>query len=345
MKSHGNKYIRVIIVAIMFSCQIYGQNIDYCYYLSAYQNDDWPTDILFEKIDLNSKSIINSVPIRLTGELQAKNPIPLSLRNQTIYFISTINGLPAKNCEYLNRRVANYAILNTDGVLIQQGQMPYFQILDYKILARGMVEINYSDSLGMNSWGNLSIINGATPHVNFTRRAVFDSINYPTISNFRYMNKIIGSNSLLYWVDNYSGRYILKLNYEQRILIDSLKIDSTNTSNHIIGIGNGDSVIYSFYLNYNIVGGPESTRKTSVDSSYLKLFRISDFSFIDSIPINNPANDSDIVGNSNGPCDRIGPYFVYYFFNGEDYRYFSSAMLFIFDTRTNEARWLRVGWR
>jgi len=66
---------------------------------------------------------------------------------------------------------------------------------------------------------------------------------------------------------------------------------------------------------------------------------------MESLAIQYPNSDSGYIGSGYGPCERIGPYFIYYFFDGEDYRYFSPAMLFIFDTRTNQATWLRVGWR
>jgi hypothetical protein len=58
-----------------------------------------------------------------------------------------------------------------------------------------------------------------------------------------------------------------------------------------------------------------------------------------------PNIEGGYIINEIGECDNIGPYMVYYYFAQEDYRYFSPAMLFIFDTRTNEATWLRVGWR
>jgi hypothetical protein len=44
-------------------------------------------------------------------------------------------------------------------------------------------------------------------------------------------------------------------------------------------------------------------------------------------------------------ADYADDYLVYYFAKGDGYQRFDPAYLLIFDTRTNEATWLRVGWR
>jgi hypothetical protein len=65
---------------------------------------------------------------------------------------------------------------------------------------------------------------------------------------------------------------------------------------------------------------------------------------MDSIPIPDYP-EGDFISGSYGPAELVGPYIVYYFGESNDLGQLYPAMLFIFDTRTNEATWLRVGWR
>ena len=54
---------------------------------------------------------------------------------------------------------------------------------------------------------------------------------------------------------------------------------------------------------------------------------------------------NNFPGIEYGLADVVGNYIVVYFFDCELREGFLPAMLFIFDTRTNTARWLNVGWR
>jgi hypothetical protein len=56
-------------------------------------------------------------------------------------------------------------------------------------------------------------------------------------------------------------------------------------------------------------------------------------------------DSANYPGRENGLADVVGDYIVYYFSDFEWLGQFDPAMLFIFDTRTNQATWLRVGWR
>jgi hypothetical protein len=191
--------------------------------------------------------------------------------------------------------------------------------------------------LGLDRARRLNIAEGQEYH--------FIDAEYPSIGGFRFFKRIRQSNDRLYWVVANSGVYLLILDLNQRSLIDSLNIGNNMDYSYLFAISSDDSLIYSFHVNSNVVGGPEDQQKLIIDPSFLMKYNSSTLHPVDSIAIQYPSLDSGYTFAELGLCDWVGPNLVYYFFLGEDYCYFSPAMLFIFDTRTNEATWLRVGWR
>ena len=178
-----------------------------------------------------------------------------------------------------------------------------------------------------------------------SRENRFRDDEHPIISGFRFFNRMRNGNNRIYWNLIDRGMYLLNIDVTNRILIDSLNVGNDMDYSYLFALSSDDSLIYFFHINSNILGGPEEQQKKSIGPSYLLGFRASSLILVDSIPIIYPSLDYGYSFAEIGNCDWVGPYLVYYFFHGEDYRYFSPAMLFIFDTRTNEATWLRVGWR
>ncbi len=138
--------------------------------------------------------------------------------------------------------------------------------------------------------------------------------------------------------------YILKTDPAGIMLIDTLRSLSIKSSNHLFAVK--DSLLFIFNLNYEI------HFKNNVIKGYgdnwiesnLRIYDIADFSLVDSVSIPDYEEGNYISGTS-GVADVVGDYIAYYFGKSNDMEIFAPAMLFIFDTRTNEATWLRVGWR
>jgi hypothetical protein len=103
--------------------------------------------------------------------------------------------------------------------------------------------------------------------------------------------------------------------------------------------------LYVFHQNYEYYGKfLQKTRNDNWIQSHLLIYDIDDFSLIDSLSIPDyPAGDYIIADFD--VADVIGNYIVYYYAQPGGIEDYTPAMLFIFDTRTNEAAWLRVGWR
>jgi hypothetical protein len=315
------------------------------YYLVAYANDNWRTNVLFAKVDLENKAITFSENIDLVGELQFSNPIPLIHVNDTVFFISTLDGLSAKNSKQSSQMVSKYALANLRGNSVVYDQIRGVQLLDYKLNNGGMTEINYIDNNGKSLWGNLLLDSSRHLEIQFTRNENYDTINYPRILKFRGFCKLSSTNNNLYWDATPDGEYIIKMNVSIRSVQDTCRLTDDGHYNCLVGLAPGDSIIYVLNVYNHISAEPESLARITSDQGYTKLLRASNFAVMDSIPIEDPPVEAGYIGGGMGPCDRVGPYLVYYFSNSQDYRQFFPAMLFIFDTRNNQASWLRVGWR
>jgi hypothetical protein len=174
----------------------------------------------------------------------------------------------------------------------------------------------------------------------------YDPENARQVGRYTYPRRLPHSSAPIYWdtADNFEV-YILMLNAQRTRILDSLSVGNFLAYSQLFGVSAADSLLYIFSLSYDIPRGGGRLAHRNNAPSFVRKYRVADFSLTDSISVPNIVPDTDYVRNELGPCDVVGPFMVYYFFKGDDYRYFSPAMLFIFDTRTNEATWLRVGWR
>jgi hypothetical protein len=347
MQSHGYKYMALLlsIISMMLGTNVYAQNS--YYYTCAYLNDNWDTDIKVSKVDLTIPAIIDSTELHLPGEIVFKTPVRSISGDKYIY--AADNGEASKNSRFLNPIVCNYCILDSNlNILISS------QIQDVSLFSRsgGVIEsgliIDYvlkRNNLFMPMKGRLTLDRTNQFRIVDSHENHDSDSGYPNIGGFRYFNKISENNNRLYWNLNERGMYLLRLDMDRGTLIDSLYFGRNMDYSCLFALSPNDSLVYSFHINSNVVRGPTSEQKQSIDPSYLLRLRANSLTLIDSIPVHYPSLDYGYTYAEIGICDWVGPYLVYYFFHGEDYRYFSPAMLFIFDTRTNEATWLRVGWR
>jgi hypothetical protein len=177
---------------------------------------------------------------------------------------------------------------------------------------------------------------------------------YPQINGFRYFWKISQHNDSIYWdVSNdprNDGAYLLKLDVPNRRLLDSVYICDFGQVTPRFALSSNDSIIYAFILNESCWANTEYGDTVIPQPSFLKIFSTKDLSLLDSIPIPNPVPDSNCASFGYDDWDediydRTGNYLVYFFMGSVAIERFVPAMLFIFDTRTNQATWLRVGWR
>jgi len=351
MKNRGNKktHLFLLIIFLVLTRFLFAQE-SYFYNICSYENDEMGTNILVSKIDLTNKRIVNSISLPSEGELAYRIPLKIQRGNQNLLLVATNNGVRSKNSRQLPNPILNYYILNNDFNILNNGQLNNITILgrlsypNYKIDSLSFVA--HQDSLFLGKRGRIIVNQQNRIQIDNQTVETYSESNFPEICGFRYFDKIKDSNNNLYYNATTNGVYLLKLDTRNDVLLDSLNLNSDKPLFNLFGISDDDSLVYVFYMNSNNLGGPPAMQKTEVDPSYVKILRAGNFTLVDSIDIEYPSLELGYVGGATtGLIDKVGPYFVYFDLNSESYRWFSPAMLFIFDTRTNEASWLRVGWR
>jgi hypothetical protein len=146
-----------------------------------------------------------------------------------------------------------------------------------------------------------------------------------------------------------NNRWILRLNDLHNIVIDSLPINNDTLATVVYTYHPDIRKLYFFSFNYVNRGRiPEPGRAygQSRIKPELQIYDPSTLKLLETRPSPDCPADNCPGRRSGGVAETVGDYIVYYFYYGQDslVRYYP-AMLFIFDTRTNEAIWLRVGWR
>jgi hypothetical protein len=348
MQNHGDRYSLLLLLLCLLFCSSHAIGQSY-YYVCAYDsNNELENNILVSKVDLENRSITAQTTIPIHGNIAFRAPIKIQLRNRLLLASVTNDGIIGKNSAALDSLVSNYAVLDSNLQILRIGHlfnMHFLMESDYPISP--FQHLKYIRGTGENS-------------VEYTGRPVFSrdldinildsipyiyrDIDYPIINRFQHFKKVSFDNNIIYWNVIEQGLYLIKLDVSNRQLLDSTRLAENLEHGYLFGLL-GDSLIYSFVINYNSISGGPGIEKLTIDPSYLIKYDARNFEKVDSIPLPYPSLDYGYVQPEIGSCEKVGPFFVYYFFLQENFTHFSPAMLFIFDTRTNETTWLRVGWR
>ncbi len=344
--------MKTVLIAVLMGASLVLAKVTFgqesFYYTCSYENNYWGTNILFTKISIDTKQIVYSSTVDLTGEIETPKPIEFRRGNRRFYFIATNRGTASKNSTFQDTAATYYSILNEDGIELLSGKIPFVFLFSFRSFAGDSIELRYirqqnGDNRRFKALLRLDNSRGARL-ISLGEDTAEDSAS-AEIAGFSNYNQIDISNNNTYWDLIPRGLYIIRIDPKRNSLIDSLFITNDMEYSYLFALSNVDSTIYSFHINYNEMGGPESLSKRTVDPSYVIKYNLEALTKMDSIIILNPSLDYGYVFGEIGSIDWVGPYLVHFYFEGEDYRYFSPAMLFIFDTRTNETTWLRVGWR
>jgi len=349
MLVRGNKKKSVSIIFWLAVLSVYAYPQEHPYYLCTYEGPDSSGGVVLLKVDLDQKSVVSSLGLPMQGELAFRVPLVIDRARQRFYVVPTNDGLPAKNSQLLASPVCNYSVINNDMALVVQGQLSGISIIGsfhFPLSTSPLIKVIERQGDSSNVFrGRPVLVSGNRLEVVDRAYGPESDADYPEIGGFRYFKRVAPFNDRYYWAANSNGVYILVIGFHDSTLINSTLVCTSRAQANIFALSPGDSLIYCFFINYNSLGGPEAFRKTGIDPSYLITFAPESLAQIDSLSLPSPSLDYGYVQPETGICDKVGPYLVYYFFLQESYKYFSPAMLFIFDTRTNEATWLRVGWR
>ncbi len=343
----GKIYRANLLAAIVLIWASLGLTQDTLYYYTvSYESPKWGSDIQISKINLETKSIVSELSIKLPGQITSPLPISLTRGGNLLFLITAVDGAPAKNAIADTIMVTNYAVVSEENLILRTGQLTRLAIIELKGVFNDtpvVKIIQQEEHLNRRLTGVISLTDNV-PVVRPNESPTDFSTPADSIANVFSLYTINRRNDHIFWGIS-GGVKLFSLNFNRSQISDSLIVDSEYKYAHLFAMREQDSLIYSFNVNFNIMNGPEESQKTGIDPSFVKILSSDNYSLLDSIPLPDPSSSNGYIMAEYSKADAIGPYFIHYFFTGEDYRYFSPAMLFIFDTRTNEATWLRVGWR
>jgi hypothetical protein len=331
------------IIILIFLCimpQLAGAG-EY-YYTCSYAQPRWGTNIIFSKIDLDKKVIVFSKEIPITGAICFFNPPLIEDDDNKYFFLATIYGLPGHNTPAGNP-YGYYALVTEDGNIVQIDSIPNTHFIH--VIDTLKSTILYHDSTGAPIISQLTLDQDSKVVFNNIGEDIYRSKDYPIIGGFRYFNRIDPFFNRAYWNVANNGIYILLIDGSMEILIDSLNVSAPTKRSYLLGISPNYAKIYTFYIDCTCKGYEYYTEIDSIAPSYAKTFSSKDLSLIDSLNILNPCTDSICIDIAGASCHRVNDYLVYLIVSSVGIENFAPALLFIFDTRTNEATWLRVGWR
>jgi hypothetical protein len=168
-----------------------------------------------------------------------------------------------------------------------------------------------------------------------------------TLNEFEYLHRLNNNpQGIFYSVADYGLNYLLKLSGDRTSIASSV-LTSRNFVSDIFAYHPLRDKVYLFRLNYEQHGKfPEYDKDYGENwiEPHVLIYNPSNFELVDSLPVADFTSGNYPLAEK-GQADVVGDFIVYYFFDDEWLGRFNPAMLFIFDTRTNEATWLRVGWR
>jgi hypothetical protein len=345
MEIYGNLIRKICTIAIL-SLSIFAPASSQEYAVNAYDDDyeGIPKPIKTVFIDLETKEINASITIADNGYLLNKKPVEVN-RGQSIYYVCVVfQGCYCKNSIVGERRTKIVIIdPETNEVVFDHHDSNMLintitQLDDNLIFVSGEIisptrrSINGEYDLGQGYQLRLRNVfpPDSIPHL------------YQNLRSFRFYEPIDESLNL-YSSTIGDRRFILKTDHHRNDLIDSLEVD--NIPDRSIIFAARDSLLYVFHQNYEYYGKfTKKSRDVNWIQSHLLIYLHRDFTLVDSLYIPDYPEGDYIIGDFD-VADNVGPYIVYYFAQPGGLEDYTPAMLFIFDTRTNEASWLRVGWR
>jgi hypothetical protein len=298
------------------------------------------------KIDIPNQRVIDSVEFNIEGGFNYKAPYSIFDDNGIEYlFTFLVNGLSGKNSDGGNYATTHFFIVDkVHFKLVGQDSLPHTQVTVIDSAKNGSFTLDaLDDSLGWVYFTCL-IKQGGTG-----LRPLERNLYGPKGKHYNQIGKYVepicigGRDNNQFYFDLVDGTLAVIFSTDSLGNIIKERIVGDKTQ-EVVAIGyNPDSnliyvFIFKFYL--ETFHPPIASGDTIVNNLYI--YNSTDFTPVDNIPL---GPEPYFLVNDLGKADYYDGRFVYYFSAGEGGDAFLPAPLLIFDTRTNEATWLRVGWR
>jgi hypothetical protein len=348
------RFILAIALTWLFALPIFAQAEDY--FLLSYgngSNDTSGLGVFLRRIDLDSTKIIDSVCISGPGTIATEHPIQLSLNNEK-YLIAVLDRTFFAKNGWMGGDQVYYKIIKVDTTLSVVKTDSFINCLT-----------SCTDQYGNDNTFNFGIENLETHKAVLPKgryridsnynlvfidslKSYFDPNGIEKLNKYEYLHPFNFPNRHnLYYAGPNSWFATLRLDSTRTIILDSVKLLNGLKVSTIFAYHPKTDKLYCFYLNYECHSKFEELQK-----NYKQDWSTPEVLIFD--PVNLELIKRDTVadftpGNypymGKGLADVVGDYIVFYFYEEEMLSSLFPAMLFIFDTRTNTAKWLNVGWR
>ena len=334
------------VVVLLIVLKADGQEI----VLNSYSvlEDQLPRNIMY-KVSLDNYAITDSLTLECRGAFFDKYPLEIDFPDVPFLLNFIQNGLPAKNAFPPKGRMDSYYfIINRNSFeVVSFDSLPGRGIAGIEKISENRISFRWFDEGNHDRPTQEDQIGIG----NNRRLRIFSSNDYDwpdfsenDIGEFKSPKPLLSEgDTTIYWDTESSlpNIYLFKHNPSIGIIAQALLGDRTEM-NIVVGYSESANNIYCFITPFTMYS--YSPPVLSVDTLNMIVLKFDPFTLnqIDSIviPVEEAYGASEI-----GTAESLGHYLYYYYFWQDGYEGFDPAWLLIFDTRTNEATWLRVGWR
>lgn len=332
-----------------FYIHILGVWSGYCseIFVSGYGSSDSGMTNVIYKIDLNNSQIADSIVLPICGEFFGQ-PVSIMFGGYQHLVPIIHRGIAGKNSPALGRCDAYYFLINRINFeLLYYDSLPASQILRFGQVAGDTLRLVWMDESAeyQGIYEGYFTINPNDLHLLQASRRSYDMENEPhqefhTFEDPMLVNK---SDTLSHYWDLVNGSQVVLFSVDRAgNVTNQIQLGSRNEASIVIGYDPHNDLIYSIVSRFQILSRYPAYTSPDYIHNVVNLLSPADYSVINSISIN---PGGIYFSNEAGTAQYIDGLLVYYYSGWDDYRRFDPAYLFIFDTRTNEASWLRVGWR
>ncbi|HBY99923.1 MAG TPA: hypothetical protein DEO84_01260 [candidate division Zixibacteria bacterium] len=357
------KFIYIPFLALIWIHSCFAQ----VYLLTTYekQADSTTYSAYVEKIDLDQQAVLVKVKLCNGGIMNDRKPHPFKKNGRKYYAVFMQYGEFEKSIDpenithfALSADSVSYFILDNSLNIVKNITIPdaFSPGVTYSADSALILSMEKNNEMSSSITPSYIMDNNfnlqrAQPGKDF-KYAGGNTKGIDDIGRFKYIgpiNRNDNPNGIFSSLDVSEGsHWLLNLNGKHDAVIDSLPIDIDKVATTIFNYHPKAQKFYMInfnYVNYNLISDVESDNGQCCIEPRLLIYNPTNLKLLQIMPL--PDYTLDICPARLGTwyAEIVGDYLVYNFPRGEFGPGYRPAMLFIFDTRTNEATWLRVGWR
>jgi len=340
--------LKLIIIATVFIIG-FGKLAAQTIFLNSYVEGIGYVDNYVFRIDIDHKQVVDSLRLDAKGEFTSKAPIARSIGGHGLLITALVNGLAAKNSEIREHTYSYYYIINSSNLnLIREDSLVDRMIETITGDLFDTISVNWYDEIGRQSMKSLYRVDPEDHRFRHVRSRVLSNDDFRSEHLRGYVGPDficqLGS-SKYYWglefIGDSSFVNVFKVNSDT-VIVGETRVGDRRVQNIICGYNPQAEKFYCFLTPYKLLSfspvseSPQNVRPRVliIDPQDLSIETEIEFQMGDAY-----------VSQEVGTAESAGNYLYFYFFGSDGYGQFDPAYLLIFDTRTNEATWLRVGWR